>query len=111
SYGTGQATLPLGVWFKSDSHLAFENLILGNSTGDSGNGFQGVGDDITIANTTVEHVALGINAEGNDWTIEHDTIAYTGDSGLLLGSSASEPGDPAGGDNYLVTATTISHLG
>jgi hypothetical protein len=111
SYGTGQATLPLGVWFNGQNHLAFENLTLGNTTGDSGNGFQGNGNDITIANTTIEHVNLGINAEGNNWTIEHDTIAYTGNSGLLLGYSASLPGEPAGGNHYLVTANTISHLG
>jgi Right handed beta helix region len=111
SYGTGQATLPLGVWFDGDSHLAFENLTLGNSSGDTGNGFQGNGNDITIAGMTIEHVDLGINAEGNNWTIEHNTVAYTGDSGLLLGSSAGEPGDPAGGSHYLVTGNTISHLG
>jgi hypothetical protein len=111
SYGQGQATITDGVWFKSDSNLAFENLILGDSSGDSGKGFQGDGNGITLVNMTIEHADLGVLAEGDDWTIADSTVAYTGDSGMLLGYTAGEPGDPAGGNNYLVTGNTISNTG
>jgi hypothetical protein len=111
SYGRGQATIAQGVWFKSDDHLAFQDLRLGNADGYSGTGFQGDGEDITILHTTIEHVGLGINAEGDDWTIADDTINATGDSGMLLGYTAGAPGDPAGGNNYLVSGNTITNTG
>ncbi|MGI8715075.1 MAG: right-handed parallel beta-helix repeat-containing protein [Solirubrobacteraceae bacterium] len=111
SYGQGQATITQGVWFKSDNNLVFQNLALGGGSGDSGNGFQGDGNGITLLNMTIEHADLGVNAEGDNWTIADSTIAYTGDSGMLLGYSAGAPGDPAGGNDYLVTGNTISSTG
>jgi Right handed beta helix region len=111
TYGPGQATLPQGVWFKSDNNLAFQNLLIGNPTGDTGNGFQGNGNGIILDHDTIQHVDLGIDAEGNNWTIANSTIADTGNSGMLLGYSAAESGDPAGGNNFLVTGNLITHTG
>lgn len=111
SYGQGQARIPQGVWFKSGENLAFQNLILGGEDGISGAGFQGDGNGITILHTTIEHAALGINAEGEDWTIADNTINETGDSGMLLGYTAGAPGDPAGGSDFLVTGNTITNTG
>jgi hypothetical protein len=111
SYGQGEATLTQGVWFKSDNNLAFQNLITGDASGDSGKGFQGNGNGITLVHMTIAHADLGVDAEGNDWTIANSTVEYTGDSGMLLGYSAGEPGDPAGGNDYLVTGNTISNTG
>jgi hypothetical protein len=111
SYGHGHAILPQGIWFKNSSHLAFEDLTLGASSGYSGPGFQGDGNDIGIYNTTIQHADIAINAEGDNWTIANSTIQYTGDSGMLLGYSAYQAGLPAGGDNYLVTNNTIRHTG
>jgi hypothetical protein len=111
SYGQGQARITQGVWFKSGENLAFQNLILGAESGIAGAGLQGDGDGITILHTTIEHAALGINAEGDDWTIADNTINETGDSGMLLGYTAVAPGDPAGGSDFLVTGNTISNTG
>jgi Right handed beta helix region len=111
SYGQGQATITQGVWFKSDDNLAFQNLTLGGGSGIAGAGFQGNGEGITILHTTIEHASLGINAEGANWTIAHNTINDTGDSGMLLGYSAGAPGEPAGGNNFLVTGNTITNTG
>ncbi len=109
SYGQGQARIVQGVWFSEGHDLAFQNLTLGSESGIAGAGFQGDGDGITILHTTIEHSALGINAEGEDWTIADSTINETGDSGMLLGYTASAPGDPAGGNDFLVTGNTISN--
>jgi Right handed beta helix region len=111
SYGEGQATIAQGVWFKADDHMAFQDLRLGNADGYSGTGFQGDGEDITILDTTIEHVGLGINAEGDEWTIAGNTINDTGDSGMLLGYTAAAPGDPAGGSDYLVSGNTVTNTG
>jgi hypothetical protein len=111
SYGQGQARITQGVWFRSGENLAFQNLILGGESGISGAGFQGDGDGITILHTTIEHASLGINAEGEDWTIADNTINATGDSGMLLGYTAGAPGEPAGGSDFLVTGNTITNTG
>jgi hypothetical protein len=111
SYGQGEATITQGVWFKSDNNLAFQNLTLGADSGIAGAGFQGDGEGITILHTTIEHAALAINAEGANWTIAHNTINDTGDSGMLLGYTAGAPGEPAGGSNFLVTGNTITNTG
>jgi hypothetical protein len=111
SYGQGQARITQGVWFRSAENLAFQNLILGGESGFAGAGFQGDGEGITILHMTIEHAALGINAEGDDWTIADNTIDQTGDSGMLLGYTAGAPGEPAGGDNFLVTGNTITNTG
>jgi parallel beta-helix repeat protein len=111
SYGQGQARITQGVWFSSGENLAFQNLILGGESGIAGAGFQGDGDGITILHTTIEHAALGINAEGEDWTIADSTINETGDSGMLLGYTADAPGDPPGGSDFVVTGNTISNTG
>src|ERR1700722_15901258 len=111
SYGQGQARITQGVWFKSDNNLAFENLTLGADSGITGAGFQGNGEGITILHTTIEHASLGINAEGANWTIAGNTVNATGDSGMLLGYTAGAPGEPAGGNNFLVTGNTITNTG
>jgi hypothetical protein len=111
SYGQGEARITQGVWFKSDNNLAFQNLTLGADSGITGTGFQGNGEGITILHTTIEHVGLGINAEGANWTIAGNTINDTGDSGMLLGYTAGAPGEPAGGNDFLVTDNTITNTG
>jgi hypothetical protein len=111
SYGQGHATITQGVWFKSDNNLAFQDLTLGADSGVTGAGFQGYGEGITILHTTIEHASLGINAEGANWTIADNTINETGDSGMLLGYTAGAPGEPAGGNNFLVTGNTVTNTG
>jgi hypothetical protein len=111
SYGEGRARLTKGVWFNGDDDLAFQDLTLGGESGIAGAGFQGDGDGITILHTAIEHASLGINAEGENWTIAENTINETGDSGMLLGYTAGAPGDPAGGSDFLVTGNTISNTG
>lgn len=111
SYGQGEATITQGVWFKSDNNLAFHDLTLGSSSGYSGAGFQGNGEGITLLRNTIAHASLGINAEGDHWSIADNVINDTGDSGMLLGYSAGAPGDPAGGSDYLVTGNTIAYTG
>lgn len=111
SYGQGNATITQGVWFKSDNNLAFQNLTLGADSGIAAAGFQGDGEGITILHMTIEHTSLAINAEGANWTIAHNTINDTGDSGMLLGYTAGAPGEPAGGSNFLVTGNTITNTG
>lgn len=112
SYGTGQAYLQGGVWFNGDNHLAFQNLKIGADAGfTSSSGFQGNGLDIMIVNDTIQHVSIGINAEGTGWTIANNTVQFTGDSGLLIGYTAGTAGGPAGGDNIFITGNTIDHTG
>ena len=120
SYGRGRARLTRGVWLGTDrahpdgpSHLTFEDLSLGPVEG-----FQGTGDDITLRDLQISHLdgpesrqETGIASEGSDWVIENNSIYDTGDSGMLLGFRAGSPGDPPGGDDYLISGNTVSHTG
>ena len=96
SYGSGEAKLPLGVWFKEASHFGFEHLAIGPEAD-----FQGTGNDVTIEWCTFENpTGLGINAMGSDWTIDDNTVNDTGNSGMLLE-----------GENYIISGNTISNTG
>ena len=120
SYGTGQARLTRGIWLGTDaahplgpSHLAFENLALGPREG-----FQGTGDYIALIGLSISHMfapessqETGIATEGSHWLIEDNTIEDTGDSGMLLGFSAGVPGDPPGGQDYVVSRNTVTRTG
>jgi hypothetical protein len=119
SYGGGKATLTDGIWFNSDAqhpsgprYLTFKNLALGPEQG-----FQGDGDHITLERLTISDLLppdndqTGILSEGSHWAIIDNTIDRVGDSGMLLGYTAGEPGDPPGGHNYLVTGNVITNTG
>ena len=105
SYGNGQATITMGVWFISHDYLSFDNLRLGPESG-----FQGGRDSstpanhITIQNCTISLKAnspdLGVYSYGNDWTIDGNTIEEIGNSGMLLN-----------GDTYEITGNTINNVG
>lgn len=96
SYGSGNALLPQGEWFRGHSHLAFAHLTT------SGGGFQGTGEDITVEWCTFVNDALAINAAGSNsnWTIDDNTIEHTGNSGMLLE-----------GENFTVSGNTIGNTG
>lgn len=99
SYGGGDAILPQGIWIKGASNLAFEDLDLG-----PGQGISGTGDQITVIGCTMTDLLggmdLGINAIGSHWTIAHNTIDGTGDSGMLLR-----------GDHFVVSGNQIRNTG
>jgi hypothetical protein len=111
SYGRGLATLVRGVWFRGDDYLTFHDLRLGSASGISGRGLEGTGNHIRIAHLRIAHAALAIESVGDDWAIVDNDIRQTGDSGMLLGFNAGEPGDPPGGSDYLVTGNTIDDTG
>lgn len=120
SYGNGLATLTRGVWLGVNSshphgpkHLTFENLKLGPKQG-----FLGTGDYITLRGLTISHLVApetrsetGIATEGSHWVIADNDIHDTGDSGMLLGFNAGAPGDPAGGEDYLIYGNVVAHTG
>jgi Right handed beta helix region len=96
SYGTGDAVLPLGVWFREESHFGFEHLAIGPEAD-----LQGTGNDVTVEWCSFEDpTGLGINAMGSDWTIDDNTVNDTGNSGMLLE-----------GENYVISGNTISNTG
>jgi hypothetical protein len=105
SYGGGQATITRGVWFLDADHVTFDGLALGPRAGLQGGNSSGhAANHIVIERLTITlapgNSDLGINANGNDWTIRNNTIRDTGDSGMLLS-----------GDRYMVTSNTIANTG
>ena len=120
AYGHGRAKISQGVWLGTDEehpdgprYLTFKSLALGPYKG-----FQGTGDDISLTGLSVSHLMpdtarqeVGIQTEGYDWVIAHNVINDVGDSGMLLGSGANVPGDPAGGEYYSVHDNVITYTG
>ncbi len=105
SYGSGQATITQGVWFVDHDHLVFDNLSLGPESGLQGGNSSGhPADHIVVERCTISlapgNSGLGINANGDDWTIDDNTVENTGDSGMLLI-----------GDSYTVSGNTIANTG
>lgn len=105
SYGSGQATITQGVWFINKNFLTFDNLALGPQSGlQGGNSSGSTANDIVVENCTVglsaSNPQVGINATGNDWTIDNNTVENIGNSGMLLE-----------GDNYTVSGNTITNTG
>lgn len=97
SYGTGNATLPQGVWFKDVNYLAFDGL----NIGPEGN-LQGTGNGIIVEHCAIGNDSLAINATGNnsEWAIVDNTINNTGNSGMLLE-----------GEHFTVSGNTITNTG
>ncbi|MDX6671167.1 MAG: hypothetical protein QOI91_1530 [Solirubrobacteraceae bacterium] len=80
SYGDGRARLPKGVWFRGKDDFVFQNLAIPGVT----QGIQGHGDRITVQGVTLEGNSVGLYADGDDWTIEANTVDHSGDSGMIL---------------------------
>ncbi|MDX6696633.1 MAG: hypothetical protein QOE65_30 [Solirubrobacteraceae bacterium] len=80
SYGQGRAVLPKGMWFRDKSDIAVQNLAFPGVA----HGIQGAGDRVTIQGVVLERNAVGIYAEGDDWTIEASQVDRSGDSGMIL---------------------------
>ncbi|MDQ3933771.1 MAG: right-handed parallel beta-helix repeat-containing protein [Actinomycetota bacterium] len=98
TYGPGKASLPQGIYLRSVSGLAFENLsISGPSQGILASGSGTSVSNITIDGVAISSVGIGINsalASNSNWTIRNSTVSQTGDSGLiLLGSNFSVTGN------------------
>jgi hypothetical protein len=105
SYGTGQATITQGVWFINHDYLTFDNLAFGPSSGfQGGNNSGGVANHIVVQRCTVSLSAsnsdVGIYSNGNDWTIDGNTVENIGNSGMLLN-----------GDTYTISGNTITQVG
>lgn len=105
SYGAGQAQLTQGAWFIRQNWLTFDNLHLGPDAGIQGGNAGGHRvDHIVIQRCIIalrpSDPEVGINSNGDDWTIADNTIRRTGNSGMLLH-----------GDRYQITGNTIVHTG
>jgi Right handed beta helix region len=104
SYGSSEATITRGVWFVDHDYLTFDHLAFG-----PGAGLQGGNDNgrsahhITVQRCTIglsaDNPAVGINANGDDWTVAGNTVSDIGNSGMLLS-----------GARYMIT-NTIDHTG
>jgi Right handed beta helix region len=95
SYGSGNATLAEGIWFREKSWLGFENLSIG-----SGGNLQGKGSGIIVESCTISGDSLAVNGMGSGWTIDNNDIDHTGNSGMLLE-----------GDSFTVSGNTITNTG
>ncbi|HME03255.1 MAG TPA: right-handed parallel beta-helix repeat-containing protein, partial [Solirubrobacteraceae bacterium] len=101
SYGAGNASLPLGVWFNGHNDLAFEHLTVAGPEGSiEGTGIQGTGSGVTVEWCAIANDGLAVNAMGNDWTIDENTVNHTGNSGMLLE-----------GESDTVSRNTITNTG
>ncbi len=105
SYGSGQATITQGVWFVDQDHLVFDNLALGPESGlQGGDGSGHTADHIVVERCTISlsasNPAVGIYSNGNDWTIDDNTVENIGNSGMLLN-----------GSRYTISGNTITNTG
>ena len=102
SYGHGDAVVSRGAWFVQD-HLTFDHLQFG-ATLYGGSETRGTSNAITIQNCTIApapgNQALGIYANGSGWTIQNNSIANTGLSGMLVN-----------GDAYTIVGNRIDNVG
>ena len=99
TYGSGRATLSDGIWLKGEHNLVYENFNLGAKQGIEGTGNYDVIQSCSFRNF-LTGPQIAINVVGSHWTIRGNTIANTGDSGMLLR-----------GDSFLVVDNTISNTG
>ena len=93
------------MWFVGSDWLTFDNLSLGPDAGlQGGNDGGRRADHIRVQRCTISltagNPATGINATGDDWTIAGNTVANTGNSGMLLS-----------GDSYTILGNTIDRTG
>jgi Right handed beta helix region len=105
SYGSGQAAITQGVYFIDRGGLTFYNLTIGPEAGLQGGDEAGhTADNIAVQHCTIalsaDNPAVGINANGDDWTIVDNTITEIGNSGMLLT-----------GDSFLISGNTIQRTG
>ncbi len=104
SYCAGRASLTKGVWFSGKHWLAFTNLaITGVAQGISASASGGGSDNIVIQGMDIRNVSIAVNSAhmGDDhWTIQNNTIAQTGDSGMILL-----------GTGFLISGNTITDTG
>jgi hypothetical protein len=105
SYGTGQATITKGVWFIDHDYLTFDNLALGPDSGLQGGNSSGhTANHIVVQRCTISLSAsnpqVGIDATGDHWTIDDNTVENIGNSGMLLL-----------GDSYTIAGNTIAGTG
>jgi parallel beta-helix repeat protein len=88
SYGTGRATITDGVWFPDGDYMTFDNLNFGPQAGFQGGNESGTANNITVQRCRIAlapgNSAVGLTAYGNNWSINHDVVSNTGDSGMLL---------------------------
>ncbi|MEK6277146.1 MAG: right-handed parallel beta-helix repeat-containing protein [Actinomycetota bacterium] len=89
SYGVGRARLDKGVWL-DESHLVFRRLEV-DGGGRTSAGIASSRDepvaDVAIERSIFRNVGIGIlspKASDSGWSISHNRIARTGDSGLIL---------------------------
>ena len=105
SYGSGQAAITQGVYFIDRGGLTFYNLAIGPDAGLQGGDESGhTADNIVVQHCTIrlsaDNPAVGINANGDDWTIVDNDVAEIGNSGMLLS-----------GDTFLISGNTIERTG
>ena len=105
SYGSGQAAITGGVYFIDRGGLTFYNLSIGPQAGLQGGDEAGhTADNIVVQHCTIslsaDNPAVGINANGDDWTIVDNDVAEIGNSGMLLN-----------GDTFLISGNTIERTG
>jgi hypothetical protein len=104
SYGTGKAKLTQGIWFASKNWLAFTNLeITGVSQGVSASASGTGSDHIVVQGMDIHDVSIAVNSAhmgDDDWSIQDNTIARTGDSGMILL-----------GTRFLISGNTIEDTG
>jgi hypothetical protein len=105
SYGGGQARITQGVWFIDQNYLTFDNLRLGPDSGlQGGNNSGHTANHIVIQRCTIRLSAgnsdVGIYSNGNNWTIEGNTVENIGNSGMLLN-----------GARYTIVQNTITRVG
>jgi hypothetical protein len=113
SYGTGHATLTMGVWIASHrSRITIEKLTVDGSEhgGAKKTGIQGIAgaaagydEHISILNNTLQNLSIAINGgeqtDGN-WVISGNVINGTGGSGI-----------EAGGESFTIQENTIENTG
>lgn len=88
SYGRGRADLRRGVYLRSVSWIVLTRLRVSRAgQGIAGAGSGGGARHIVIENSLVTDVEIGINSPNQadrDWRIVDNTVARTGDSGIIV---------------------------
>jgi hypothetical protein len=92
SYGEGRANLTGGIWFSGKRWLSFEHLAVHPASPGDLSAIQGSvsgpgSTHVTIAYCAFTGVRIGVNSANTGdgwWTIEHDTIRDTRDSGAIV---------------------------
>lgn len=83
SYGGGRADISQGVWLGNVNDLIFQGLAINGAR----EGVSGTGNRITVEDSRITNVGIGINNHGSGWLIRRNVVDNTGDSGLILQGS------------------------